>query len=289
MTDLRQADALLVVPEPVDGRVFVRNRAGQLVAELRKMRGGRVELALDEGRYDVHVVKEQRVLGGSIELAAAGRVVLDEARLSIVALEPSALRGEPMPPLPPAPVPERSAGALTPSYLLALRAGPAVSTRPGTPIGFATEAAVASWFGGFVAIELSSGISRTSGDTKGRVPVVFTNQYDDVRDVVTSFPTRLTAELGLPTAPLRPYVLGGGGITFVRVERHTMTTYAPALRLRDDGIFFGFHAGIGASLRLGSRISGTIEARYSIGDAGVLQEQVSMRQVTVMAGVSWGF
>ncbi len=305
MTDLRRADALLVLPETLDGRVFVRNSAGQLVAELRKARGARVDLAVEEGRYDVRVAREQRVLAGTLDVRASERVVLDDTRLSDVPLEASASRGQspsagPLggaePPsrfASPSPPVARNAPFLAPSYLVTVRGGSAVSRRPGSPAGFQGEVAASVWFGGFVGVEVSSGILRVDGRTDGRLPGSGGSFLGDVRDEVTAVPTRVTLELGLPTAPIRPYLLGGAGVTALRVDRYAARDYpqlAPGARhLRDDAVFFSLHAGAGAAVRITTRFSATLEARYLFGSAEVLQERVPMDVVSAAAGVAWTF
>jgi hypothetical protein len=94
LTDLRRAGATLVLPEGLAGRLFVRDAGGGLVAELRKIPGARVELALESGPYDVRLVLERRVSQGRVVLAPSDRQVLDERLLAPVALEATASRGE---------------------------------------------------------------------------------------------------------------------------------------------------------------------------------------------------
>lgn len=54
MTDLRQADAALVLDADLDGRLFVRDDAGRLRAEILKVRGEPMALALGEGTFNIH-------------------------------------------------------------------------------------------------------------------------------------------------------------------------------------------------------------------------------------------
>jgi len=93
ITDLRRAGAVLVLPEPVGGKIFVRSAAGQLVAELQKVPGVRIDLAVDPGDYRVRVAREGRLQEVQLSLAAGQRAVLPEARLAPVALEATAARG----------------------------------------------------------------------------------------------------------------------------------------------------------------------------------------------------
>ena len=94
LTDLHLAGATLVVPEALEGRVFVRDASGALVAELRKVRGASVELALPPGGYQVRVARGERVEAGTFAVPGQGRVVVLPAALSPVALEATTMRGE---------------------------------------------------------------------------------------------------------------------------------------------------------------------------------------------------
>jgi hypothetical protein len=49
ITDVRQTTASLVLGEFLDGRVFIRNAKQELVVELYKPQGRRVEIALEAG------------------------------------------------------------------------------------------------------------------------------------------------------------------------------------------------------------------------------------------------
>ena len=55
MTDIRQTTATLVLGEDLEGRFFVRNAARELVVELYKPRGRRVELGVEPGAYEVRI------------------------------------------------------------------------------------------------------------------------------------------------------------------------------------------------------------------------------------------
>lgn len=58
MTDLRQTSATLSIDAEVEGRLYIRNPSGQLVAELFKSAGRVVELGLPPGEY--HLVADQK-------------------------------------------------------------------------------------------------------------------------------------------------------------------------------------------------------------------------------------
>ena len=62
MTDLRQTTATLVLVEELDGRFFIRNDRSELVVELYKPRGRRVELGVEPGVYEVRLEIQKRSL-----------------------------------------------------------------------------------------------------------------------------------------------------------------------------------------------------------------------------------
>jgi hypothetical protein len=322
MTDLRGADALLVVPEALEGRVFVRNVEGQLVAELRKVRGARVELALEEGRYQVRVARGARLLEVPVVLSPAGRVVLDEASLRPVPLEATASRGDapaaggdalaaaapaaaplavavaPVPPAvaPPVPSPAPAsdhASLFTARYLAGVRGGIVSSRREGLELGSSTEAAVAAWYGEFLGLELSSGYQRVSGRLTARMPEGPLEYGGRVRDVMTMVPTRLSLLLGLPTRSLRPYLLAGVGATWVQLQRFSLEPGlkdpTPPHRLLDHGLFKTFHAGVGLEARLSRSISALVDVRWTIGGATLIQQWIPLDTVSATAGLAWTF
>jgi hypothetical protein len=63
MTDVRQTTASLVLSEGLTGRCFVRNSDQQLLVELQKPQGRRVQLGLEPGAYRVHAEGAQVVVG----------------------------------------------------------------------------------------------------------------------------------------------------------------------------------------------------------------------------------
>src|SRR5207344_1520004 len=62
MTDVRQTTATLVLGEDLEGRFFIRTAAQELVVELYKPRGRKVELAIEPGTYDVRVERDKESL-----------------------------------------------------------------------------------------------------------------------------------------------------------------------------------------------------------------------------------
>ena len=93
MTDVRQTTATLVIGEELEGRFFVRNAAQELVVELYKPRGRRVELAVEAGTYDVRIERDKGALAARTEITDGSRSVLAAAQFGIAAVEPTQTRG----------------------------------------------------------------------------------------------------------------------------------------------------------------------------------------------------
>ena len=93
MTDVRQTSAGLILAEALQGRFFIRNADRQLIAELFKPAGRRVELGLEPGKYRVHMAREIQSATATVELAMGQRAILDEDDFEIVARERTTTRG----------------------------------------------------------------------------------------------------------------------------------------------------------------------------------------------------
>jgi hypothetical protein len=95
MTDVKEASAVLVVPESVEGRVFVRDPNGKLIAEVYSPGGRVIELGLEEGHYDVVIERDtRRLMTGAIDLAKGSRLELSFDGLAIAEREPTYARGD---------------------------------------------------------------------------------------------------------------------------------------------------------------------------------------------------
>ena len=95
MTDVKEASAVLVVPESVEGRVFVRDPNGKLVAEVYSPGGRMIELGLEEGHYDVVIERDTRTLmTGSVDLAKGSRLALSYDGMAKADRQPTYARGD---------------------------------------------------------------------------------------------------------------------------------------------------------------------------------------------------
>ncbi|HTM26333.1 MAG TPA: caspase family protein [Vicinamibacterales bacterium] len=98
MTDMRQTTATLVLGEDLDGRFFIRNAAQELVVELYKPFGRKVELGLEPGAYEVRLDRAKTSMLARTRVEDGGRLTLDAKQFGPVALEATRRRGGPQPP-----------------------------------------------------------------------------------------------------------------------------------------------------------------------------------------------
>jgi hypothetical protein len=103
LTDLRATSASLIVSEEVDGRLYVRDARGKLVAELFKPGGRAIELGLAAGEYQVTIDDKGQLRQASLTLKRGAATTLTSNELAVVVREATRSRGdeaEPEGPLP---------------------------------------------------------------------------------------------------------------------------------------------------------------------------------------------
>lgn len=93
LTDLRGTSALLVIAPDIEGRVFVRNRKGQLVAEINTAGGNAVSIGLDPGVYEVSMDAGRQRLRGSASLNQGKSTLISRADLGRMTVENTIVRG----------------------------------------------------------------------------------------------------------------------------------------------------------------------------------------------------
>jgi hypothetical protein len=94
MTDLRGTSAGLAVARDIDGRLYVRDAARQLVVELNKVAGHPIELALEPGIYQVTLERQGKLSSAQLTLVDGKRAQLDWSALSVIPGEATVSRGE---------------------------------------------------------------------------------------------------------------------------------------------------------------------------------------------------
>ncbi len=94
MTDLRQTTATLVIAETIDGRIYVRNAKQELIVELYKSYGRRVELGLEPGEYQIRVERERSAMLATSVVGEGQRVVVEPGQFTPTTPEPTRRRGD---------------------------------------------------------------------------------------------------------------------------------------------------------------------------------------------------
>lgn len=93
-TDLRKTSAKLEIAADVVGRIYVRDRRGQLAAELYKAKGTpAIVLALEPGDYTITIDDGRELQRGSVAVRSGKTAPLQIAALEEVAVEGTRLRG----------------------------------------------------------------------------------------------------------------------------------------------------------------------------------------------------
>ena len=94
MTDLRSMNAGLDIGEDVEGRLFIRDERGELVAELYKKAGRPINLGLAAGKYSVRLERPAEYKEASVTLQDNYRAQLTQKQFSSIVAEKTTLRGE---------------------------------------------------------------------------------------------------------------------------------------------------------------------------------------------------
>lgn len=94
MTDLRSTSAGLELDEDVDGRLFIRDANGELVAELYKKAGRAMSLGFPAGKYTVRLERPAEFSEAAVTLQNNRREKLSHKQFAAVSAEQTTLRGE---------------------------------------------------------------------------------------------------------------------------------------------------------------------------------------------------
>src|SRR5262245_45122811 len=106
------------------------------------------------------------------------------------------------------------------------------------------------------------------------------SRYENGDVLVTQYPVQLTAMLYIiPVGPIRPYLLGGVGWYYTRID------YKGSLNFINDTTehFFGVHLGAGVELMLGKSASIDVDGRYifiNATDQQVINRDFNYWQIT---------
>lgn len=93
LTDLRQSTSVLSMPAQNNGRYFIRQKNGELIAEINKPAGRKVELGLAPGNYDVTYDRDQKRFQSSFTLASNQHLNMSSVAFATVDPERTTTRG----------------------------------------------------------------------------------------------------------------------------------------------------------------------------------------------------
>lgn len=93
ITDLRHTTASIVLTEPLDGRVFVRDAKNVLAVELYKPHGRRVEVGLEAGQYEIRIQRPASAMLARSSIRDGQRIELTPDLFSPTKPEPTRRRG----------------------------------------------------------------------------------------------------------------------------------------------------------------------------------------------------
>jgi hypothetical protein len=93
ITEITNMSAGMIVKTDVEGRLFIRNGQGKLIAELRKAEGIPITVALSPGNYSVILSKENRTFQSSIILRDGDKTEIGSDDFSITVREVNTVRG----------------------------------------------------------------------------------------------------------------------------------------------------------------------------------------------------
>ena len=94
MTDLRSTSAGLEFDDDIDGRLFIRDDKGELVAEVYKKQGRAMSLGFPAGKYSVRLERPAEYKEASVTLQDNYRARLSQKQFVVVSAEQTTLRGE---------------------------------------------------------------------------------------------------------------------------------------------------------------------------------------------------
>jgi hypothetical protein len=259
MTDLRQTSATLVLGEPLDGRFFVRNARDELIVELYKPYGRKVELGLEPGRYEVHLEREAAAYVAKTKLDVGSQVVLEPAQFTPTTPEAARARGGGRP----------LAYALTDRNRIELhvgtwRASGGVSLTPSVSVGAdAFDVATGLQYCRFLSEDLAFtfGPRVLASSSEG---VSFTGTYANSVAIV-SLP------VGVRWNPMRGELHGRAVRPYLALGLGPVIGATSGGSVGPDGVFAGSRARVTVGVRPGAGVDFLLGRHWSLGVEGGYQ------------------
>ena len=94
LTDLRETSAGIIINETLSGRLFLRGRDGALFAEVNKIAGIPVLLAMPPGRYSITLDQGDQLFESRITLVSGVKTELNQNDFSRISRERTRVRGD---------------------------------------------------------------------------------------------------------------------------------------------------------------------------------------------------
>jgi len=289
MTDVRQTTGGLVLSEGLAGRCFVRNSKQQLLVELQKPQGRRVQLGLEPGAYRIHCNLKSGGMATTAEVVEGAHVVVGPGEMTATERQETVARG--LSEHPPGPRPLDGRNRIDLRWTISTEDGGTAVSTPGVSVttsgaGFGGGLDYYRWFREDWALAISA---------SGRA--VDASTYTDFTGTGTQATSIASLLVGVrwtptrnPRASVRPYVTGlvgpyiGSGTSTstglgVRVE--TKALAAPGIFL-GGGVDFR----IGGHFLLGVGVGADLPANFSEEIGG--RKNYRAFQMNVTFGWAWG-
>ncbi len=93
LTDLRSTDAVVELDAAIDGRLFLRDSQGRLVAEMRKLKGIPMALALPAGLYSATLQTDSRLMQADLLVRSSYKAMVSPADFTPLDREGTRSRG----------------------------------------------------------------------------------------------------------------------------------------------------------------------------------------------------
>lgn len=94
LTDISEADSVLIFPNKAEGRYFIRTQEGVLVSEINKVAGTEIALALGQGTYAVTMLSAKDTSVATVILSSGDRLTLSDGQFAPIARSMGRARGD---------------------------------------------------------------------------------------------------------------------------------------------------------------------------------------------------
>ncbi len=165
LTDLRATTSKLVLPEGVDGRIFVRDEEGRLVAEVNKAGDQEVGIGIEPGEYTVTLQQGESIAEGRVSMLEGAEVLLAAGELQPVGPEVAVAKGDI--PILGLTLPGAQAGFRTIPFAANIVPGVGMNPADGRVHNIVALNALVGYGGSLGGIELSGAASVRRGDAWG--------------------------------------------------------------------------------------------------------------------------